>query len=52
MNVFMLSFPMNLAVGLMLLTVSLPYIITLLEYRMDLNLEQLDVAIEMLRPPK
>jgi len=51
MNVFMLSFPMNLAVGLMLLTVSLPYIITLLEQRMEINLDQLDLSIKMLRPP-
>ena len=51
MNVFMLSFPMNLAVGLMLLTVSLPYIITLLENRMAINLDQLDVAVRMMRPP-
>lgn len=52
MNVFMLSFPMNLAVGLMLLTVSLPYIITVLELRFDVNIEQLDQAIQMLRPLK
>ena len=52
MNVFMLSFPMNLAVGLLLLTLSLPYILNLMEQRFDVNLEQLDTAIKMLRPPK
>lgn len=51
MNVFMLSFPMNLAVGLMILTVSLPYIIRLMELRFEINLDQLSEAIKMLRPP-
>jgi flagellar biosynthetic protein FliR len=52
MNVFMLSFPMNLAVGLILLTVSLPNIIYLLERRFEINLDQLDQALKMLRPPR
>lgn len=51
MNVFMMSFPMNLAVGLMILSVSLPYIIRLMELRFDVNLQQLDSAIRMIRPP-
>lgn len=50
MNVFMLSFPMNLAVGLMLLTISLPFILKLLEYRMERNNEQVKEAIQMMIP--
>ena len=52
MNVFMLSFPMNLAVGLMLLTISLPFILKLLEFRMDRNTEQVKDAIEMMIPQR
>jgi flagellar biosynthetic protein FliR len=52
MNVFMLSFPMNLAVGLMLLTISLPFILKLLERRMEINNEQVQEAIILMIPPK
>ena len=52
MNVFMLSFPMNLAVGLMLLTLSLPFILKQLEKRMDINNDQVMESIVMLIPPK
>lgn len=52
MNVFMLSFPMNLAVGLMLLTISLPFILKLLEVRMEINNDDVRESINMLIPPK
>lgn len=50
MNVFMLSFPMNLGVGLMLLVVSLGYIMSLIELRFRVNVDQLDWAIKALAP--
>ena len=43
---------MNLAVGLMLLTLSLPFILKQLEKRMDINNDQVMESIVMLIPPK
>lgn len=50
MNVFMLSFPMNLAVGLLLLSLSLPYIMNLMEARFEYNDTQVENHIKMLMP--
>ncbi len=50
MNVFMLSFPMNISVGMILLTFALPYIIALLNQRFEVNLGQLQNSINMMRP--
>ena len=51
MNVFMLSFPLNIAIGLTLLTFSLPLIIRLLGVQFELNLDHIVHSIKMMVPP-
>ncbi len=51
MNVFMLSFPLNIAIGLMMLSIGLPVIIQLLQRRFDVNLDDTFRAIGELMPP-
>lgn len=50
MNVFMLSFPLNIGVGLILLTGSLPVIMKFLLHLFDVNLDQVMQGIYMMRP--
>jgi flagellar biosynthetic protein FliR len=53
MNVFMLSFPMNIGVGMMMLSVGLPMIQDLLIEQFQLNLDQTyDVIDLLLLPPE
>jgi flagellar biosynthetic protein FliR len=51
MNVFMLSFPMNLSVGLILLTASMPYLIEVFGIRLDENLKEVIACIRMMHGP-
>jgi len=51
MNVFMLSFPLNLSVGMIMLVIALPQVINLMQERLTFNLEELHNAIQMMRPP-
>ena len=51
MNVFMLSFPLNIGIGLTLLTFSLPLILRLLGVQFDINLDQVLHSIKMMVPP-
>lgn len=50
MNVFMLSFPLNIGIGLTLLTISLPLIIRLLGVQFEHNLEDVMNSIKMMAP--
>jgi flagellar biosynthetic protein FliR len=50
MNVFMLSFPMNLGVGLILLTASMPYLMEIFNSQLTLNLDHVNEVIQLLRP--
>lgn len=51
MNVFMLSFPLNIAIGLMLLSVGLPMIFLLLRHHFDMNFDDMFRAIGQMIPP-
>ncbi len=51
MNVFMLSFPLNIAIGLALLTFSLPLIVRLIGVQFDINLDHVVHSIQMMVPP-
>lgn len=48
MNVFMLSFPLNIAIGVFMISVSLPLILKLLQAQFDVNLEDLEQMIHLL----
>jgi len=48
--VFMLSFPLNIAIGFTLLTLSYPFIIRLLGIQFELNLDSLVKCIQMMVP--
>ena len=50
MNVFMLSFPMNLGVGMILLTASMPYLMEVFNLQLDLNLDHVQEIILLLKP--
>ncbi|MEW6277403.1 MAG: flagellar biosynthetic protein FliR [Candidatus Eremiobacterota bacterium] len=50
MNVFMLSFPMNIGIGLTLLTVGLPFVCRLLEQQFIVNMDQTMQVIKHLSP--
>lgn len=50
MNVFMLSFPMNIGIGLSLMTVGLPYVCRLLEQQFALNDDQIMQTIHLMAP--
>lgn len=51
MNVFMLSFPLNIGIGMMMLSVGLPMIQDLLLQQFDVNLAQINETIELLTLP-
>lgn len=51
MNVFMLSFPMNIGVGMMMLSVGLPVIEELLMKQFDINIQETYEVIELLTKP-
>ena len=51
MNIFMLSFPLNIAIGLILLRLSYPLIMRLLGQQFELSLDSLVQCIEMMMPP-
>ncbi len=51
MNVFMLSFPMNIGVGMMMLSVGLPTIEELLIQQFDVNIQQTYDVIDILMQP-
>lgn len=51
MNVFMLSFPLNIAIGLMLVSVGLPVITRLLKYRFEVTLDEMFRAMGHMVPP-
>jgi flagellar biosynthetic protein FliR len=51
MNVFMLSFPVNIGVGMMMLSVGLPVIHDLLLTQFDVNIQQTLDVIDMLNEP-
>lgn len=51
MNVFMLSFPLNIGIGLMMLSLGLPMIQTLLLQQFDINLDLVRQSIELLMVP-
>lgn len=48
MNVFMLSFPMNIAVGMMLFSIGLPMIQTLLLRQFEINQDRVNDAIDII----
>jgi flagellar biosynthesis protein FliR len=50
MNVFMISFPMNLGIGLLMLGIAADWIMRVLDKRFEINIEQLKDAIDLLRP--
>lgn len=50
MNIFMLSFPLNIAIGLVLLRVAYPLIIRLISVQFELNLDSLVHCTEMMMP--
>lgn len=50
MNVFMLSFPMNIGIGLSLLTVGLPYVCQLLTQQFTVNQDQIMQTIRLMAP--
>ena len=50
MNVFMLSFPLNIAIGLILLTASYPLIVRVIGRQFELNLDNLVKCIQMMMP--
>ena len=50
MNVFMLSFPLNITIGLTLLNFSLPLITRLLGAQFDLNLDQILTGLQLMAP--
>ena len=50
MNIFMLSFPLNIAIGLILLRLSYPLIVRVLGLLFELSLESLLQCIEMMMP--
>ena len=50
MNVFMLSFPMNIGIGFILLTLSYPFILRLLGIQFEINLDSLLKCIKMMAP--
>ncbi len=50
MNVFMLSFPLNIAIGFTLLTLSYPFILRLLGIQFEINLDSLVKCIQMMAP--
>ena len=52
MNVFMISFPMNLGIGLILLTVSLDWILKVYASRFGVNFDQINEAVQMIAPHK
>jgi len=51
MNVFMLSFPLNIAIGLALLTLSLPLIVRVISVQFDMNINHLVQSIKLMVPP-
>lgn len=50
MNIFMLSFPLNIAIGLVLLRLSYPLIMRVLGQQFELNLDSLVKCIQMMMP--
>lgn len=51
MNVFMLSFPLNIAIGTILLTCSYPMIMRVIANQFEVNLDALANCIRMMIPP-
>ncbi len=51
MNVFMLSFPLNIAIGMMLFSIGLPMIESLLMVRFEVNQDQILDVVDMLGAP-
>ncbi len=52
MNVFMLSFPLNIAIGISIFVVALPYVVRLLTHSFAVNDEQVLDTIRMLWPKR
>ena len=52
MNVFMISFPMNLSIGIFLLTACLPWLLGVYKRQFEINNDQVNRAIQMMAPPR
>lgn len=52
MNVFMISFPMNLGIGLLMLGIAADWIMRVLDTRFEINIDQLNEALKLLAPPR
>ena len=50
MNIFMLSFPLNIAIGLILLRLSYPLIMRVMGNQFEINLDTLLQCIGMMKP--
>ncbi|MCR4783160.1 MAG: flagellar biosynthetic protein FliR [bacterium] len=50
MNIFMLSYPLNIAIGFTLLRISYPLILRVMGNQFELNLESLIQCIQMMKP--
>ncbi|MBQ7528533.1 flagellar biosynthetic protein FliR [bacterium] len=50
MNIFMISFPLNIAIGLVLLRISYPLIMRVMAQQFEINLDSLVQCVEMMMP--